>query len=140
MRRLPRSRRSDLPDTLGLVYGERLGGLVHEVMLAAALDGRNNFVGEAELAQGGAHGIAITARDIFRPLVRMGASAFVLIHNHPSGSPTPSSEDISMSLAVAAVGDILGIPLVDHVIVAGRGGGHSSLRDLGLLDGKDSGE
>ena len=121
-------------EAIGRVYGERLGGLPHEVMLAVALDGRNNFVGEVELASGGAHGLAITARDVFRPLMRIGASACVLVHNHPSGNPTPSQEDVSMTLTVAAVGDIVGVPLVDHVIVGARGGGYASLLDLGILD------
>ncbi len=121
-------------EVIGRAYGERLGGLVREVMLAVALDGRNNFVGEVELASGGAHGIAITARDVFRPLMRMGASACVLVHNHPSGNPTPSEEDLTMTLTVAAVGDIVGIPVVDHVIVGARGGGYASLLDLGVLD------
>jgi DNA repair protein RadC len=119
---------------VGRVYGERLGGLTSEVMRAVALDGQNNFLGEVDIAAGGSHGIAVTPRDVFRPLIRMGASTFILVHNHPSGSPTPSVEDVDMTRALVSVGEIVGIELVDHVIVAARGGGYCSLHDLGALD------
>lgn len=131
-------RRLSTSADIGTVYSARLGGLVHEVMIGIALDGRTNVVGEVKIARGGAHGLSITARDVLRPLIRMGASAFVLVHNHPSGSPQPSSEDIVMTRALAACAEIVGIPLVDHVVVGARGGGYCSLYDLGILDGKES--
>jgi DNA repair protein RadC len=118
---------------VGRVYGARLGGLMNEVMLALGLDGRNNLVAELEVAIGGAHGLSVTARDILRPLIRVGASAFVLVHNHPSGDPTPSIEDIAMTQTVAVAAELVGIPLVDHVVVGARGGGFASLLDLGVL-------
>lgn len=118
---------------VGYVYGERLGGLVHEVILAVALDGRNNFIGEALLAQGGAHGACLRPADVLRPMIRMGASAFVLVHNHPSGDPNPSREDIELTRALIAMSEAVGMPLVDHVIVGGKGGGYVSLFDLGLM-------
>ena len=121
-------------DDVGPVYGERLGGLTGEVMLAVALDGQNHFLGEVDIAAGGSHGIAVTPRDVFRPLIRIGASAFILVHNHPSGSPTPSIEDVQMTRALMSVGEIVGIELVDHVIVGARGGGYCSLYDLGAMD------
>ncbi|MCL4750437.1 MAG: hypothetical protein KJ015_09765 [Myxococcales bacterium] len=119
------------------VYEHRLGGLDHKVMVAVALDGRMNVMAEIELASGGCHGIAIAPSDIFRPLVRSGATAYVLVHNHPSSDPTPSHEDISMTGALTGLSDIVGVQLVDHVIVAARGGGWTSLADLGLLGGND---
>ncbi len=115
------------------VYGARLGGLVSEIMLAVALDGRNNLVAELEVAVGGAHGLSVTARDILRPLIRAGASAFVLVHNHPASDPTPSAEDIAMTRTIAVGAELVGIPLVDHVVVGARGGGFASLLDLGVL-------
>jgi DNA repair protein RadC len=119
------------PDAIGRVYGHRLGGLMREVMLAVALDGSNNFLAEVELATGGAHGIAIRPRDILRPLLRIGASSFILVHNHPSGNPNPSAEDIALTRVVAECGEAAGVPLVDHIIVAGRGGGFTSLVRMG---------
>jgi DNA repair protein RadC len=127
-------RRLAASDDVGRIYGERLGGLTGEVMLAVALDGQNHFLGEVDIAAGGSHGIAVTPKDVLRPLIRMGASAFILVHNHPSGSPTPSIEDVQMTRALMSVGEIVGIELVDHVIVGGRGGGYCSLYDLGAMD------
>jgi DNA repair protein RadC len=122
------------PEDVGRVYGERLGSLTHEVMLAVALDGQCHPLGEIQLATGGRHGMAITAVDILRPLIRAGATSFILIHNHPSSSPEPSPDDITMTHALSAVADIAGVPLVDHVIVAARGGGFTSMLELGIID------
>lgn len=134
--KLPAHRFTRAPD-VAAVYQERLGGFDREVMVAVALDGRMNVNAELELASGGHHGIAISPPDIFRPLIRCGASAFILVHNHPSGDPSPSREDISMTQALVSLADIVGVELLDHVIVAARGGGWASLADLGLLGGKD---
>jgi DNA repair protein RadC len=115
-------------------YGVRLAGLECEVVLGLALDGRNHLLQEIELARGGVHGAALTPVDVFRPLIRIGASAFILVHNHPSGDPTPSAEDVHMTRAVAAVGDVVGIGLLDHIVIGARGGGWTSLFELGVVD------
>ncbi|AGP41525.1 JAB domain-containing protein [Sorangium cellulosum] len=115
------------------IYADRLGGLVYEVMLAIALNGRNEFMAELELARGGRHGAALTVTDALRPVVRAGASAFVLVHNHPSGDPMPSPEDIALTTAMKRAADLVSIPLVDHIIIGGRGGGFSSMLDLCII-------
>jgi DNA repair protein RadC len=102
-------------------------------MLGIALDGRNRFIAEVELARGGRHGAALFVSDALRPLIRVGASAVILVHNHPSGDPAPSPEDISLTTAIKVAADCVGIPLVDHIIIGGRGGGFASLRDLGII-------
>jgi DNA repair protein RadC len=107
-----------------------LEGLEHEVVMAVALNGQNRVLGEFEVSKGGRHGAALTIADVFRPLIRAGASAALLIHNHPSGDPTPSPEDRLVTRAVKQAGDLIGIPLLDHVIVGARGGGCVSLREL----------
>jgi DNA repair protein RadC len=123
-------------EDVALVYGPRLGGLRHETMLAIALDAQNHAITEIEIAKGGRHGLSITPADCFRPLLRVGASAMLVIHNHPSGDPQPSAEDIGFTRAIAAIGELVGIPLVDHVVIAANGGGYRSLLDLGHLTGE----
>lgn len=108
-----------------------LAGLEHEQVWALALDGRNGLRAARRIAEGGLHGCSLTARDLLRVVVREAASAFVLVHNHPSGDPTPSAEDIELTRAVARAADVVGVPLVDHVIVAASG--HVSLFDRGML-------
>jgi DNA repair protein RadC len=110
----------------------RLASLDHEQLWMLALDGQNGLRAARRVAEGGLHGCAVDPRDILRAALREAASAFVLVHNHPSGDPSPSDEDIGLSRLVARAAAVLGTPLVDHVIVGG--GRHTSLFDLGLLE------
>ena len=61
-------------------------------------------------------------REVFRPAIRCSASAVIVVHNHPSGDPEPSSEDLAVTRRLDAAGSLLGIALLDHVVVAERGG------------------
>src|SRR5258708_6677875 len=99
----------------------RLVPLDHEELWLLALDGRNGLRSARRVASGGLHGMHVTARDPLRLALREGASAFVLVHNHPSGDPTPSDEDVSFTRNIAAGAAIVGVPLVDHVVVARDG-------------------
>jgi len=99
----------------------RLVGVAQEVFLALAIDARNGLVGEVEVARGCLTGVDVHPREVFRPLIRMAAAAVVVVHNHPSGDPTPSPDDLALTDRLRAVGDMVGIPLVDHVVVAARG-------------------
>ena len=109
----------------------RLASLEHEEVWLLALDGRNGLKSARRVAQGGLHGCALTARDVLRPALRDAATAIVLVHNHPSGDPAPSSEDVSMTRALAVACEVVGVPLLDHVVVARDGA--CSLLELGAL-------
>jgi DNA repair protein RadC len=109
----------------------RLAALDYEEVWLLGLDARNVLRTARRVAQGGAHGCAVLPRDILRPALRDGASAIILLHNHPSGDPTPSADDIVMTRALCAACDAVGIALLDHVVVAR--GGASSLRDEGAI-------
>lgn len=99
----------------------RLAALQHEEVWLLVLDGRNALKSSRRIAQGGLHACALTTRDVLAPALRDGGSAIVLVHNHPSGDPSPSAEDVAMTRAIAAACDLIGIPLVDHVVVARDG-------------------
>ncbi len=109
----------------------RLSTLEHEEVWLLTLDGRNGLLGAIRIAQGGLHGCALTPRDVLRPALREGGSAIIVLHNHPSGDPTPSHDDVRMTEALATACEVVGIELLDHVIVAR--GGASSLRDTGTI-------
>lgn len=130
---LPLGRASG-PERVGQVYAARLGAEVTEHLFALALDGRRRLLAEIEIARGGAHAAAVTPGDVFRPLIRAGAMACILVHNHPSGDPTPSREDVAMTGAVQEIGNVVGIPLLDHIVVGARGGGWRSMLTLGLVE------
>ncbi|MBX3200960.1 MAG: JAB domain-containing protein [Labilithrix sp.] len=99
----------------------RIGALAHEELWMLALDGRGHLRASRCVALGGLHGAAVRAADPIRAALRADASAFVLVHNHPSGDPTPSREDAVLTAEVAAAAQVAGVPLLDHVVVA-RGG------------------
>lgn len=104
-----------------------------EKIVVLYLSGRNDLLGIEIVAQGGISGASLLARDVFRGAVLAGASVIVLGHNHPSGSPLPSDEDVHLTKAVKAAGETIGIPLVDHVIVTPHGK-YFSLFDNGMID------
>jgi DNA repair protein RadC len=63
--------------------------------------------------------VEVHPREVFRPLIRMAAAGGLVAHNHPSGDPTPSPEDIALTRRLRDVGGMVGIPIVDHVVLAG---------------------
>jgi len=99
----------------------RLCGLDHEELWLLALDGRSRLRAVRCVAKGGLHGMGVRPADPLRLALRASASGFVLVHNHPSGDPTPSVEDVTFTRRLAAAAVVVGMPLLDHVIVA-RGG------------------
>ena len=109
----------------------RLATLDHEELWALTLDGRHGLRAARRVAQGGIHGLHVAPRDALRIAVREAASAIVLVHNHPSGDPNASDEDIAFTRAVAEAARLVGTPLLDHVIVARRRA--TSMLEAGLL-------
>jgi DNA repair protein RadC len=98
-----------------------LCGLSQEVFIVLALDARSVVLEEIEVARGWLTGVEVHPREVFRPLIRAGAAAAVIAHNHPSGDPQPSAQDILLTARLREVAELVGIPLLDHVIIAGRG-------------------
>lgn len=94
-----------------------LAGLQQEVFLVIGVDIRNGLLDIVECARGSVIGVEVHPREVFRPLVRMAAAGAVLVHNHPSGDPTPSAEDVELTRRLREAGVLLGIPVIDHVVV-----------------------
>lgn len=95
-----------------------LGLTDREHFAALFLNGRHRVTGAHVIAVGGQHGIVtIEVRTVFRAAIAACASALVLGHNHPSGDPSPSAEDIATTAKLMTAGRLLGIPVVDHIIV-----------------------
>ena len=91
--------------------------LAREILIAAMFNIRNAFLGDVMISVGTAHASLISPAEIFRRALIRGAASIVLLHNHPSGVPTPSQEDMEVTKRVAACGEMLGIPLMDHIII-----------------------
>jgi DNA repair protein RadC len=122
-------------DDVADVFTARIGALDHEEMWVVSVDGRNRLRGSRRVAQGGRHGLAVTSREVLCAALSDAASAFILVHNHPSGSPRPSAADIHMTQEVARAADVVGVPLLDHVIVTASGA-YCSLLDEELLQAR----
>jgi DNA repair protein RadC len=103
-------------DVFDLVQA-RVVNLAQELFFVLGVDIRNGALDLAEVARGSVHGVEVHPREIFRPLIRMAAAGGVLIHNHPTGDPTPSEPDIELTRRLRTVGDVIGIPIIDHVVI-----------------------
>lgn len=97
-----------------------LRNLETEVILGCALNARARLIAMVLLGRGGAGQTALTPKDVFQPMVRLGARAMILVHNHPSRSIDASDDDVRFTHRIIKLGASLGIPLLDHIIVAGR--------------------
>jgi DNA repair protein RadC len=96
----------------------QLSMLDHEELWVLALDAGNGLRAARRVAAGGLSGLSVLARDPLRVALREGASGFILVHNHPSGDPTPSPEDVDFTEKIARAADVVSTPLIDHVVVA----------------------
>ena len=118
------------PADVAAYLGTELSDLAQEQLRVVLLDGGNRILATCLVYQGGLNSTVIRLGDCFREAVAHGAAAMVLVHNHPSGDPTPSPEDIRLTAEAAQAGDLLGVELLDHVVIGGSD--HVSLRERGL--------
>jgi DNA repair protein RadC len=87
---------------------------------------------EETISQGTLTASLVHPREVFRSALRESAAALILVHNHPSGDPTPSAEDREVTGRLVRAGELLGVRVMDHVVVAERG--FRSLREDGLIE------
>ena len=109
-----------------------MGSLKHERVRVLFLDTRNHLILDHLASEGSIDEAAIHPREVIRKAFDIGASALILVHNHPSGNPEPSRADIAITSRIAEAGKHLGITVHDHVIVGG-GGAYVSLKAKGLI-------
>ncbi|HVA85581.1 MAG TPA: JAB domain-containing protein [Candidatus Saccharimonadales bacterium] len=120
------------PADVAAYLGTELAGLAQEQLRVVCVDTRNRILATPLVYQGGLNATVIRIADCFREAVRLGAAAIVLVHNHPSGDPTPSPEDVRLTAEVSRAGDLLGIDVLDHVVVGSGPDQYVSLRERGL--------
>jgi len=104
-----------------------LRGLERERFFLLLLDGKHRLLRSLVVSEGTLNSSLVHPRDVFGPALREGTGALIVAHNHPSGDPEPSCEDLAITQRLRDAGELLGIPLVDHVVVAD--GGWVSLRE-----------
>jgi len=99
------------------LYHDRFRGEKQEHFLAIILDTKNRILKEVLVSKGTLNGSLVHPREVFAPAIRERAATVLVLHNHPSGDPTPSIEDIEITNRLRETGDLIGIPLLDHVIL-----------------------
>jgi DNA repair protein RadC len=120
-RRLAQGERIRGPEEIHRHFHPRLRDCEHELFIVLLLDSRHRMLREEKISQGTLTASLVHPREVFRPAVRDSAAALVLVHNHPSGDPTPSAEDREVTRRLSQAGQIMGIRIVDHVVVAESG-------------------
>jgi len=86
------------------------------------LDTKNKIIATHQISVGTLDASLVHPREVFRPAIRDSASSILLVHNHPSGDPTPSKEDLAVTDRLEQSGDTLGIQVLDHIVLGGSGG------------------
>lgn len=106
-----------------------LDGLDREEVWVLLLDIKHRVLGTHVVSVGHLSGAPVHPRELFKEAIRRSAAAVVVVHNHPSGDPTPSPDDLALTRRLCQVGEVVGIELLDHVILGDNT--HVSLRELG---------
>ena len=88
-----------------------------EYFLALLLDGKNRIIREVQISEGSLNQSIVHPREVFMPAVRESAAAIILVHNHPTGDPAPSREDLAITRRLREAGEIMGIKVLDHIII-----------------------
>ena len=105
--------------------------LKQEQFRVVLLDVKHKIISNQIITQGTVSGTLVGAREVFNPAIKHMASKILLVHNHPSGDPTPSREDIEITKQLVKAGDIIGIPVLDHIIIGKDE--YTSLKNMGHL-------
>lgn len=120
------------PASIAKYYMEDLRHESQEVMKLIMINSKGRLISETEISKGTVNASLITPREIFIEALLRQAVAVVAMHNHPSGDPTPSSEDILLTKRIKEAGSIIGVELLDHIIIGNNC--YVSLREKGILE------
>lgn len=112
-------------------YQGHFWSLKQEQLMVVLLDTRGRHLRDVLISQGGLNSAIVHPREVLRPAIQECAAGIILMHNHPSGEPTPSAADIEMTRRVASAAELIGIRLIDHLIFGNAV--YTSFLDKGLL-------
>jgi DNA repair protein RadC len=114
------------------MLAQYIGESDREVFVVALLTIRYRVIGLHTVSVGCLSSSLVHPREVFKPAILAGCAAILVAHNHPSGEPEPSAEDIALTRRLVSAGALLGIEVIDHVIV-GEAGRYASLKERGVL-------
>ena len=116
-------------DVYALLFAE-MALLDREQLRVILLSTRNEVLSVREVYRGNVSSALVRVAEVFSDAVREGCPSIIIVHNHPSGDPTPSAEDVALTKQLIDAGKLLGVEVLDHVVIAREG--HKSLKDLKL--------
>ncbi len=119
------------PQEVADAYMEQMRHLEQETCVAVFVDSKDCRIKDVVLSVGSINHSIMSAREIFKQALRCNAAAVILLHNHPSGNPAPSSNDIQLTLRLKEASNIMEVPLIDHIIIGDNT--YISLREKGVL-------
>ncbi|MDW8395871.1 MAG: DNA repair protein RadC [Anaerolineae bacterium] len=119
------------PDDAAQLLMLRMGTLQHEEVHLLLLDTRNRVTDWRVMYRGTLNAANMRIAELFREAVRANSAAIIVAHNHPSGDPTPSAEDIAVTRSIAQAGKLLDVDVLDHIVIAHNR--YVSLKERGLL-------
>ena len=112
-------------------FRDQLGAEKRELFYVVLLNNKNRKIRDVKISEGSLTASLVHPREVYNPVIRDSAAAVVFVHNHPSGDPAPSPEDIDITRRLKEVGEVMGIRVLDHVVI-----GHNrffSFSDKGML-------
>ena len=112
-------------------FSERLEQEKREIFYVVLLTNKNRKIREVKISEGSLTASLVHPREVYNPVIRESAAAVIFVHNHPSGDPAPSPEDLEITRRLKQVGEVMGIRVLDHVVI-GRGR-YYSFSDRGML-------
>ncbi|HHV27924.1 MAG TPA: DNA repair protein RadC [Tissierellia bacterium] len=105
------------PDDVNKIIQSYLNGVDREHFAIVLLNRKNGIIGINTVSVGDLSSSIVHPREVFKPAIVAGAASIILAHNHPSGDPTPSLNDVRITKRIKEAGDILGIEVLDHIII-----------------------
>lgn len=118
-------------ETIAEYYMEKLRYLQQEHFILCMLDAKNRLIKDRIMSIGTVTSTIISPRDIFKEALKYNAVRIIVLHNHPSGDPTPSSEDIEATNRLIKAGELLNLPVLDHIIIGDKE--YCSLKEKGII-------
>jgi DNA repair protein RadC len=112
-------------------FHQSLSGEKRELFYVVLLNNKNKKIRDVKISEGSLTASLVHPREVYHPVIRESAAAVIFVHNHPSGDPAPSPEDIEITRRLKEVGEVMGVRVLDHVVI-----GHDryfSFSDRGLL-------
>jgi len=123
----------ETPEAVAALVKGRLGGKKKEHFLALLLDTRNQLIKMAEISVGSLDASIVHPREVYKEAIAASAASVIFVHNHPSGDPTASEDDIKLTRGLVEAGEIIGIEVLDHIIIGDKK--YLSLKREGLFGG-----